>query len=102
MKTALKWTLALLIFAAPGWAEAITVSIKATRGATTVTVTPTVTFTDAAGKPAGALACTSNVTGATNSTGTNAACSRTISIAGTTVTLRDVNTSNRARIYRDD
>ncbi len=25
MKTALKWTLALLIFAAPGWAEAITV-----------------------------------------------------------------------------
>jgi hypothetical protein len=102
MKTALKWTLALLIFAAPGWAEAITVSIKATRGATTVTVTPTVTFTDAAGKPAVALACTSNVTGATNSTGTNAACSRTISIAGTTVTLRDVNTSNRARIYRDD
>jgi hypothetical protein len=102
MKTALKWTLALLIFAAPGWAEAITVSIKATRGATTVTVTPTVTFTDAAGKPAVALACTSNVTGAPNSTGTNAACQRTISIAGTTVTLRDVGPTNRARVYRND
>jgi hypothetical protein len=100
MKTALKWTLVLLIFAAPGWAEAITVSITATRGTSTpVTVNPTITFT-AAGNPAVALACT-NPTGANSPVGT-AICTRTISVGGTTVTLTDISTQNRARVYRID
>lgn len=104
MKTALKWTLALLIFAAPGLAEATTVSIKATRGGVTTTLSPapTVTFTDKAGKPAVALACTSNVGGVANSTAGTAACARTFAFGGTTVTLRDISKDNRARIYRDD
>jgi hypothetical protein len=102
MKTTLLWILALLMLAAPGAAEAITVSITATRpGVAAVTVTPTVAFT-AAGNPAVALACTSNVAGAANSTAGTTACSRTITIGGTTVTIRDVSTTNRARVYRVD
>lgn len=106
-KTVSLWTLALLILAAPVLAEATTVSIKVTRVAggvtTTGTATPTVTFTDAAGKPAVALACSSNAAGVANSTAGNAVCTRTILI-GTTlaVTIRDISTSNRARVYRDD
>lgn len=104
MKTTLLWTLALLMLAAPGAAEAITVSITATRvsPAGTATVTPTVTFTDGAGNSAVALACTSNVVGVANSTRGNTACSRIISVGGTTVTIRDVSTTNRARVYRVD
>src|SRR5262245_55174759 len=102
MKTVMLWTLGLFMLAAPVLAEAHTVTIKATRGATTVTVTPTVTFTDAGGKQAVALACVSTAAGVANSTAVNAACSRTISVGGTTVTIRDVSTSNRARVFRDD
>jgi hypothetical protein len=102
MKTIMLWTLALLMLAAPGAAEAITVSIQATRGTTTATLAPGPAFTDSAGKPAVALACTSTVAGGTNSTAGTTACARTISVGGTTVTIRDVSVTNRARVYRID
>ena len=109
MKTVSLWTLALLILAAPVLAEAHTVTIKLTRtvSGTTTTATPaaTTTFTDSAGKFAVALACTSNVAGVANSTAGTAACSRTITIPSspaTTVTIRDVSATSRARVYRDD
>ena len=107
MKTTLLWTLALLMLAAPGAAEAITVSIQATRGNTTVTLPSTAfpaalpTFTDSAGRPAVALACT-NQTGANSPVGTGI-CTRPISVGGTTVmTITDVSVTNRARVYRVD
>src|SRR4029453_16274100 len=104
MKTVSLWILALLMLAAPGAAEAITVSIRVDKtGFTGVTATPTTTFTDASGKPAVALACTSNVAGATNSTAGTTACSRQIQINSVTVvTIRDIGPTNRARVYRDD
>lgn len=104
MKTALKWTLALLIFAAPGWAEAITVTITGTRGGiTTPLPAPApVLFTDKAGKSARALACTSNVVGVANSTAGTTACSRSFSVGGMIMTLRDISKDNRARVYLDD
>jgi hypothetical protein len=102
MKTVMLWTLALLMLVAPGAAEAISVSIVASRpGFTAVPVTPTVAFT-AGGNPAVALACTSNVAGAANSTAGTTACSRTISVGGATFTIRDISTANRARVYRVD
>ncbi|HZN11946.1 MAG TPA: hypothetical protein VFC61_09720 [Blastocatellia bacterium] len=106
MKTALKWTFVLLIIAAPGWAEAMTVSITATRAGFlpgTATVTPTFAANDSAGNPAVFLACTNSTPGALNSIATNAACTRNILINGVTVvTIRDVSTTNRARVYRVD
>ena len=99
MKTILLWTLALFMLAAPGAAEAITVSIQATRGTTTVTQTPPVglTFTDGAGNLAVPLACTT-----TTALAGTATCSRVISVGGTTVTIRDISSTNRARVYRTD
>jgi hypothetical protein len=102
MKTVMLWTLALLMLAAPGAAEAITVSIQATRGTTIATLAPGPAFTDSAGKPAVALACTTTQAGVANSTAGTTACSRTISVGGTTVTIRDVSVTNRARVYRVD
>jgi hypothetical protein len=104
MKTVSLWILALLMLAAPGAAEAITVSIQVQKtGFTSVTATPTVTFTDHTGKLAVALACDTAAKVATA-----AACTRVVSIGGTPVTIRDlgpctsVATCVRARIYRDD
>src|SRR5262249_3580970 len=106
------WTLALFILAAPVLAEATTVSIKVTRvptsgTTTTATASSAVTFTDNAGKQAVALACTSTAAPpATNTTAGTAICSRTIMIATPAstlaVTIRDISTTNRARVYRDD
>ena len=89
---------ALLVLTAPVASEAMTVTIQATRGTSTpASATPTLTFTDSAGNPAVALACTL----ATQITST-AICSRTLSVGGTTVTIRDDSTTNRARVYRVD
>ena len=64
MKTALLWTLALFMLAAPGAAEAITASITVTRaGAATVTV-PRSSLHGPAGRPACSLACTNSTAGA--------------------------------------
>jgi len=98
MKTALLWTLALLMLAAPGAAEAaITVSITATRGSTTTpAVTPTLSSADGT---AVFLACTS----ATQLPSTNPAlCSRDIVIGTTKVTISDISPTNRARVYKTD
>src|SRR4029450_8917899 len=66
MKTVLLIILALLMLAAPGAAEATTVSIQMQKtGFTSVTATPTVTFTDHTGKPAVALACDTAANAAT-------------------------------------
>jgi hypothetical protein len=103
MKTTLLWTLALLMLAA-GAAEAVpTVSIRLTRtGFADGTLPAGATFTDGEGNVAVALACTSNTAGALNSTATNAICSRDISVGGAKVTLRDISTAKRARVYRVD
>jgi hypothetical protein len=95
------------MLAAPGAAEAITVSIAATRGTVppvTVTVNPSaVTFTDSAGRRAVALAGASNVAGQANSTAGNTICTRIIQINSTTaVTIKDVSVTNRARVYLVD
>src|SRR4029450_3913309 len=86
MKTVLLIILALLMLAAPGAAEAITVSIQVQKtGFTSVTATPTVTFTDHTGKLAVALACDTAAKVAPP-----AACTRVVSIGGTPVTIRDL------------
>src|SRR5262245_42744221 len=98
MKTALLWTLALLMLAAPEAAEAaITVSLTATRGSTTTpAVTPTLSSADGT---AVFLACTS----ATQLPSTNPAlCSRDIVIGTTKVTISDISPTNRARVYKTD
>ena len=104
MKTTRLWILAILMLAAPGAAEAIpTLSIRLSRpNFTAVTLPAGPNFTDGAGNVAVAIACTSNVAGAANSTATNAVCSRDISVGGAKVTLRDISTANRARVYRID
>jgi hypothetical protein len=104
MKTTRLWILAILMLAAPGAAEAIpTVSIQLTRPNFAAATLPAgATFTDSAGNLAVALACTSNVAGQANSTAGTTACSRTISVGGATVTIRDISTANRARVYRVD
>ncbi len=62
---------------------------------------PLPTFTDNAGNLAVALACTNHAP-APNSPAGTAICTRTISVGGTTVTIKDVSTTNRARVYRVD
>src|SRR4029453_14062751 len=103
MKTVSLWILALLMLAAPGAAEAITVSIQVQKtGFTSVTATPTVTFTDHTGKLAVALACDTAAKVAT------AARTRGGSTGAPPVPIRDLGPCTsvapcvRARIYRDD
>src|SRR4029450_3646470 len=102
MKTVLLIILALLMLAAPGAAEATTVSIQLQKnGFTPVTAPPPAPFTDPTGKPAVALACDTAAKVATA-----AACTRVVSIGGTPVTIRDLGpwtgagTCVRAGIHR--
>jgi hypothetical protein len=93
----------LLVLAAAGTAEAvdkIAVSIQLTRGTTTVSVPAGVEFTDAGGRTAHSIAC--NPAQFPTITSATPLCSRTVSVGGTTMTLRDVSTTNRARVYLVD